>query len=228
MSAGKEISENIKRFRELKKMTQEALAKKSGVKIGTIANYEAGSRRPKIENLGKIAEALGVHVSDIDSVCIQNELSRRRYGMGKDEEPIVRHKYRVVSLAQAAGFDPTLEPIDDLIRLSDDTANFETPPGPGLFAVRVEGDSMDPMIPDGTSVLVKADALPRSGKPCLAKIRATGQVVCKVWWWRNGTIELRSLHPDGDNYSWTKEEFQRDNPILWRVPIVEYSVKVKW
>lgn len=58
-----DISEKIKQARIKKKLTQKQLAQLSEVAEITIRQYEAGKRRPKIEQLQKIASALNVPVS---------------------------------------------------------------------------------------------------------------------------------------------------------------------
>jgi transcriptional regulator with XRE-family HTH domain len=46
-------------------MTQEQLAKESGVHRVTIARYETGATSPTVRSLEKIAAALNVPVSDL-------------------------------------------------------------------------------------------------------------------------------------------------------------------
>lgn len=58
-----DISEKIKQARLKKKLTQKQLAALSEVAEITIRQYESGKRRPKIEQLKKIAAALNVPVS---------------------------------------------------------------------------------------------------------------------------------------------------------------------
>lgn len=58
-----DISEKIKQARLKKKLTQKQLATLSEVAEITIRQYESGKRRPKIEQLQKIAAALNVPVS---------------------------------------------------------------------------------------------------------------------------------------------------------------------
>lgn len=57
------ISENIKKYRKKSGHTQKSLAQKCGVATGTMQQYELGKRQPRIEQLEKIATALGVQIS---------------------------------------------------------------------------------------------------------------------------------------------------------------------
>lgn len=60
-----EIGKNIKAARKAAGLTQEQLAKKCGMAVVTIGQYERGSREPRQEQLQTLAAALGVHVLDL-------------------------------------------------------------------------------------------------------------------------------------------------------------------
>lgn len=60
------LSENIKKFRKNKNMTQKDLAKKAGLSVASIQGYEQGKYKPKAEQLKKIAKALEVSVNEIN------------------------------------------------------------------------------------------------------------------------------------------------------------------
>lgn len=60
------ISDNIKKIRKLRKMTQQDLADKIGEKRSTYAEWENGIV-PKGDILAKIASALGVSLSELIS-----------------------------------------------------------------------------------------------------------------------------------------------------------------
>ena len=57
----------LREAREDAKLSQMALAKRAGVSRSTIINYERGHRVPRIPELKKICDALGVSVSEM--VC---------------------------------------------------------------------------------------------------------------------------------------------------------------
>lgn len=58
-----EIGEKLKNFRTLRHLSQEQLASQSGISISTIAKYESGLRKPKPDQLTKLADALGISVN---------------------------------------------------------------------------------------------------------------------------------------------------------------------
>lgn len=66
------LSENIKKYRKEKGMTQEELANKCGLSKNGLWNYENNKREPNIDTLNKIAVALDVSVSDLLGENITN------------------------------------------------------------------------------------------------------------------------------------------------------------
>jgi len=55
----------IKKIREDKNLTQQKLADKVGIHLSYIGNIEIGAKRPSLETLFRIAEELGVKVSEL-------------------------------------------------------------------------------------------------------------------------------------------------------------------
>ena len=55
----------LKKARERRKLTQQALADKVGVRQETIARLETGKRRPSMDLLQRLAKALKVKVGDL-------------------------------------------------------------------------------------------------------------------------------------------------------------------
>ncbi len=59
------LSENLKRLRTEKGMTQDALAEKVGTSKQVLSRYENGLRIPKISMVQNLADALGVPLTDL-------------------------------------------------------------------------------------------------------------------------------------------------------------------
>lgn len=57
------IADRIKKIREIRNYTQKVLAEKSGIHEVQIQMYEYGTRTPKIAQLQKIANGLGVDIA---------------------------------------------------------------------------------------------------------------------------------------------------------------------
>ncbi len=59
------VGQNIRRIREFKNLTQEAVAEKSGLSVSTYGNIERGEADVNFRKLADIAEALEVQEEDI-------------------------------------------------------------------------------------------------------------------------------------------------------------------
>lgn len=60
-------------LRKRKGLTQEALAARLGVSTSAVGNWEAGLRRPRYENLRRLAQVLGVSVDELMSQVERGE-----------------------------------------------------------------------------------------------------------------------------------------------------------
>ena len=59
------VGQRIKEARKNAGLTQRELAEKSGTATGTIQQYELGKRQPRLKQLLRIAETLGVNAFDL-------------------------------------------------------------------------------------------------------------------------------------------------------------------
>jgi transcriptional regulator with XRE-family HTH domain len=55
----------VKRARQRRKMTQQALADALGIRRETVADWERGARRPARELLGPLAKALKIKIAEL-------------------------------------------------------------------------------------------------------------------------------------------------------------------
>lgn len=150
----------------------------------------------------------------------------RKDDFGKDAEavPLERKKIRevpVLTFAQAAGFEPAVEPLCDYLRETSTRTQifFDVPDT--WFALEVHGDSMDPDYPNGSIALVAAGEFPERGDIVVAKL-STGQVVIKEYHRKNGVISLLSRNPNGQNFEWNIKE--QPGFIVWMFPVVQVII----
>ena len=68
-----DVAEKIRYFRQQKGLSQEQLGKSAGIHENTIRKYELGIRKPKLDQLKKIAGGLGVSVIEFIDIEIENE-----------------------------------------------------------------------------------------------------------------------------------------------------------
>ena len=68
-----EINEKIRYFRKQRGLSQELLAERTGINVNTIRKYEIGIRKPKVEQLKKIADGLEISVIEFLDIEIEND-----------------------------------------------------------------------------------------------------------------------------------------------------------
>ena len=137
--------------------------------------------------------------------------------------PTKLHSIPVISFAQAAMYDQTIEPIDCYaLNCSDETALFSEEAKPGYFAFRVEGDSMAPTYPNGTKLLIAGNEFPQRGDLVVAKLN-DGQVVFKRYQRKDNVVVLESINAEGRNFEWNIKE--QPGYASWIKPVIEVNFK---
>lgn len=215
------FSERLRQRREELEITRADLARRLGVSTSSIGNYETGVSMPKEEVLLRLFDALGVDANHLfrDSFrasaegCSAEEQTLlekyRRLGltgrqtvqtlldalgvwqteMESDSAPAEKRTIPLYCSPAAAGYaSPAFGEDYDLL-----TVDGEVPPGAEL-AVRIQGDSMEPLIHDGSVVYVNHDPVQNGdvGIFCV-----DGEMLCKQYC-RDalGMVYLFSLNRD--------------------------------
>lgn len=85
------FSENLRKFRKTKKLTQEELASKLGVIRATYWNYEKGSIMPPYDKLEQLADIFGITIDElmgreIEDTDISDDLSRLLRKLEKENQ----------------------------------------------------------------------------------------------------------------------------------------------
>ena len=91
----KSIGERIKDCRKIKGFTQEQLAKATRISVMSIRRYESGERLANVEILQRIANALGISLSDLTNAQIfygQDGEFRGVVGYEQDVRPFIEEK----------------------------------------------------------------------------------------------------------------------------------------
>ena len=73
------LADSLKRIRKSKRLSQSGLAKRTGLMPAAISHFETGERRPSLENLLKLADALAVSVDYL----LGREVARATSASGK-------------------------------------------------------------------------------------------------------------------------------------------------
>jgi len=72
------MGQNLQRLRQEAGLSQSALAKAAGVPIGSLRNWEQDRRKPSLDAAGRIADALGVPLSDLRPAGEAKRQNRKR------------------------------------------------------------------------------------------------------------------------------------------------------
>ncbi|MEH7216185.1 helix-turn-helix domain-containing protein [Bacillus toyonensis] len=149
----KYVGQQIKNFRKLKKMTQKELGLRIGKKHNTISSYENGTNEPEQDVLFAIAQALDISINDLFPPT--NEVY-------KTNTPTIsllsESTYTYVPTSISAGLP--LE-IDGMTEMDLETIHIpdalmgKWAGREDIFMTRVNGDSMNKVIPHTSLIAVK-------------------------------------------------------------------------
>lgn len=139
------IAKNIKRYRIKAKLTQAELGLLLDKGESTISMWESGAREPKMKTLDKVATILKVSLSDLIGAPMTPQISAHSTEPGDNSIPVY-------------GFTAAGTPIEALEVIQ---GNIEVPKQlimqyglENLAALKVDGDSMNKIIPDGAIAVV--------------------------------------------------------------------------
>ena len=165
-----EIKDRIVSLRNEKNITQSQLAEELNISPSAIGVYEQGRRKPSYELLEEICDYFNV---DMDYLMGRSDI-KNRYQAGlkydwedkKQEDSnidmnTVNTDYIMIPLYESisAGYGASNSEFIEMIPVFGLKKNGTT-----YFAVKVEGDSMEPKIPNGSTIIIKKDIQIESGE----------------------------------------------------------------
>ena len=165
-----EIKDRIVSLRNEKNITQSQLAEELNISPSAIGMYEQGRRKPSYELLEEICDYFNV---DMDYLMGRSDI-KNRYQAGlkydwenKKEEKsnlnmnTINTDYIMIPLYESisAGYGASNSEFIEMIPVFGLKKNGTT-----YFAVKVEGDSMEPKIPDGATIIIKKDIVIENGE----------------------------------------------------------------
>ncbi|EOW9529854.1 XRE family transcriptional regulator [Bacillus cytotoxicus] len=149
----KYVGLQIKNFRKLKKMTQKELGLRIGKKHNTISSYENGTNEPEQDVLFAIAKALDISINDLFPPT--NEMYKPN---NQSVSLINESDYTYIPTSISAGLPLEIEGMTemdlDTIRIPDSLMG-KWAGREDIFITRVNGDSMNKVIPHSSLIAVK-------------------------------------------------------------------------
>lgn len=195
------IGDNIKKYRKVRKYTQQQLAERSGISRSYLGDIEGGRYYPSLETLNDIAHALDVGVNNLVN--------------GSSGGAI-----RVPVLGRIAAGIP-LEAITDIIdyeELPEQMAKCGE-----YFALQIKGDSMEPKFSEGDVVIVRRQSSIDSGEIAIVIVNDNDATMKIVKTHEEG-IFLVSSNPNYPPRFYSNEEIE-NLPVEILGKVVELRAK---
>lgn len=182
------LPENIDALLVKHDLTQEALARIAGVTPGSVTGWRKGSR-PRKEAISRLCEYF--NISEDDLISDHYGLAAKehgRYAMPDGAMPVVPSSATVPLLTLGrvhAGAMTDEEEVSHRVEVPASVCENH----PRAFALEVEGDCMDRVIPEGSHVLVDPDREPGNGSIAVVETEAY-RAVMRRWYRGSSTLML--------------------------------------
>lgn len=188
------IAKEIKSLRLARGLSQTNLARALDVRQSTVAMWENGKNNPGYEMLIKIADFFGVGV---DVLCGEKETVTKVPVLGR----------------VAAG--PPISATEDVIGYEE--VSPELLRSGEFFALRINGESMEPRMKDGDVVIVRRQPCVENGEIAIVLI-GQEEATCKRFYRYKEGISLVSLNPQYAPMFFSEEELSETKiEVLGRV-----------
>lgn len=204
----RELYKNIKRLREEKGLSQDALAKLTGyTDRSSITKIEKGQVDLQQSKIELFAKALGTSSSEL---------------VGWDNDSIYNstHGVTVSVLGRVAAGIP-LEAIEEVVDTEEITENLSRTGK--FFGLRIKGDSMEPDIHDGDTVIVRQQEDAENDEIVIALVNGNDGV-CKRLKKYSDSIALVSLNAKYEPMYFNQREIT-DKPVRIIGKVVELRRK---
>ncbi|OLS06770.1 peptidase S24 [Staphylococcus epidermidis] len=205
------IANNIRKYLKETEMTQKKLAELINIKPSTLSDYLNLRSNPSHGVIQKIADVFGVVKSDIDTTykednditTVYNQLTPPRQHNVLDfaNEQLIEQQNQIPKItlkrihASAAGVVGE-ELFDDMLEEEVEFEANKVPKGAD-YCVLVNGDSMEPMIRDGSYAFIKKVDTVNDGTIALVTVDGCGFIKrVDVY---DDVIKLISLNPKYDD-----------------------------
>ncbi|QYA48012.1 LexA family protein [Nosocomiicoccus ampullae] len=159
------FAKNLKYLRKQRGYTQEELSNRLGRMATSVGNWENGVSTPPIAMLSKISRLFNVPITDL----METDLSKPKAEyVGVIQVPII---------ANVSAGNPEYA-IEDIIGYTVVPANEYI--NRNLFALEVNGDSMDQEFESGSRIIVDRDAVVENGQIAVVRVNGYDATVKQV------------------------------------------------
>lgn len=169
----REIGKIIRTIRQDQKKTLDDVAGGvEGFDAASLSRFERGQQGIATDKLAAIAAALGVPLSDIYARAEGRSVDNATTG------PVVHGQVPLLSRVQAGQWGEIMG--DMQVNEITDWVSTTAKVSPNAYALRIEGDSMEPTLPDGSIVIVDPAAAADNGKIVVVRQNGSEATVKKL------------------------------------------------
>lgn len=198
---------NIKKLREEKGLSQEALAKLTGyTDRSSITKIEKGLVDLQQSKIELFAKALGTTSREL---------------VGWDDEPVQKKKGVVINVLGRVAAGIPIEAVEEVIdteEITEEMARTGT-----FFGLQIHGDSMIPNICDGDIVIVRQQEDAETGDIVIATVNGTDATCKRLRKYKDG-IELIANNPTYDPMDFSNQEIL-EKPVRILGKVIELRRK---
>lgn len=146
------IANNIKKYLDIHNMTQKTLAEKISVKPSTMSDYLNHRSKPSHGVIQKIADVFGVNKSDIDTTYKDNtvDFTPNKHLPHNAIIPTPTGEKVPLYGSISAGMPLEMIPVEEIVEIPSCISDKY----PDAFLLRVNGDSMNRVVPNGAYALI--------------------------------------------------------------------------
>lgn len=201
------LYQNIKRLREERGLSQDALAKLTGyTDRSSITKIEKGQVDLQQSKIELFAKALGTTSREL---------------VGWDNEPSVKKKGVVINVLGRVAAGLPIEAIEDIIDTEEITEEMAAKGE--FFGLQIHGHSMEPRMVEGDIVIVMKQDTAETGDIVIATVNGSDATCKRLRRYRDG-IELIPINPSYDPMFFTNEEIE-SKPVKIIGKVVELRGK---
>ncbi len=202
------FAKNLCYFLDKYQYTQTAFAKQMNVSTATVSNWCNGLKSPRMDKIDHMCAIFNCYMSDLleEKDTLRNQNEARSFTI-----PV----FDYISYGSPSGFTPKVIDTEEIPENLAKTGKF--------YALRINGDSMEPKISNGDIVIVRQQDDADNGDTVIASI-AGGNAVCKRLRKYKEGLELISTNP---SYAplYFDEETIKNKPVKIIGKVVELRAK---
>ena len=210
MRSSKEIIQLVQKIRKNKKMSMDELSEKVGVSKSTLSRYESGQREFPINDLGKYAVALNTTIE---------------YLLGINESAKTKNTYPYFPVNVAAGLPENISGItkSDMEQINiPDSIMGKWAGNKDIFLTRINGDSMDKVMPSQSLIAVKTINLSELNNGDMVVFSDNHEYSVKYYYKQGDTLIFK---PYSSNEAHHDQIYSVDDNIVIHGKVVIYIVE---